>query len=64
MDIKIRNGTFMLIVLKSKMADLCFLTDSPAQPIEMMISSLNHIDSFIYLTESVIVLGISTKSVH
>ena len=54
----------MLIVLKSKMADLCFLTDSLAQPIEMMISSLSHIDSFIYLTESVIVLGISKKSVH
>ena len=53
----------MLIVLKSKMADLCFLTDSLAQPM-MMISSLSHIDSFIYLTESVIVLGISKKSVH
>ena len=64
MDIRVRNGTFMLIVLKSKMADLCFLTDSLAQPIEMMISSLSHIDSFIYLTESVVVLGISKKSVH
>ena len=63
MDIRVRNGTFMLIVLKSKMADLCFLTDSLAQPM-MMISSLSHIDSFIYLTESVIVLGISKKSVH
>ena len=64
MDIRVRNGTFMLIVLKSKMTDLCFLTDSLAQPSEMMISSLSHIDSFIYLTESVIVLGISKKSVH
>lgn len=34
------------------MAKICFLTDSPGKSIEMIMSSLNQIDSFIYLTES------------